>query len=590
MSSQAKSYPGRVLATLLGAVAILLGFAAVAAAQDQTPKWELFGGYSFFHSGADIHGQLPNALLPLGSRLEVNPRGVGLAATYDFNRWFGLTLDSSAHWGSGERTTFQKIDDTGFYNLSIGPKVTFRSSHFAPFLEFLVGDHRLTPDAFHDVDKLGIMPGGGLDIILSRHIALRLIRADYVYSNYRFGPKSTTPETQIRGARLQTGINFMFGGGEHEISPSAACTSDPAEVFAGEPVTATATGANFNPNSTLRYNWEGTGAKVTGNEASTRVDTTGLPAGSYTASANLRDDRNHSASCTSRFTVKDPHPPMISCAADPASVAMGETSTITSNASSPDGRRLTYSYSASAGEVSGTGSTATLNTSGVQPGQITVACNASDDRNAPLSASSTTVVTVQAPPPAPQIAQLEAKLALHSIYFQTARPTVENPEGGLVDSQAGILKNLAEDYAEYLKYKPDAHLILSGHADTRGTVEYNQALTERRVQRTRSFLVQHGVPEDHIEMRSLGENDQLTADQIKDQIAQNPDLTPSDKQTMLKNLPVMVLANNRRLDISLSTTGQQSTHRYPFNASDYLLLISTEGTGKKAPVRRRHKK
>ncbi|GAC1440282.1 MAG: hypothetical protein NVS9B5_37350 [Terriglobales bacterium] len=214
----------------------------------------------------------------------------------------------------------------------------------------------------------------------------------------------------------------------------------------------------------------------------------------------------------------------------------------------------------------------------------------SDDRNTPLTASSTAMVTVEAPPaPAPEIAQLEAKLALHSVYFQTARPTAENPEGGLLPSQAEILKTLAEDYTNYLKYKPDAHLILGGHADNRGSAEYNKALTGRRVQRTKSFLVEHGVPEDHIDTRSFGQEDQLTADQIKDQIAQNPDLTPADRQQMLKNLPVMALANNRRLDITLSTTGQQSTHRYPFNAKDFLALISTEGTGKKR-VTKRHKK
>jgi outer membrane protein OmpA-like peptidoglycan-associated protein len=492
-----------------------------------------------------------------------------------------MTLDSSAHWGSGERTTFRRIDDTGFYNLSVGPKVTFRGKHFSPFFEFLVGDHRLTPDAFHDIDTLGFMPGGGLDIILSRHVALRLIRADYVYSNYRYGPKDTTAETHIRGARLQTGINFMFGG-EDTIPPSAACTAEPTEVFAGETVTATAVGSNFNSKSALRYSWEGAQAKVTGNEASTRVNTTGLSAGPYTATANVSDDHRHSASCTSRFTVKQPLPPTISCAADPASVAVGGTSTITSNATSPSGRKLTYSYSASAGEVSVTASSATLNTAGAQPGQITVTCNAADDGTAPLSASSTTVVTVQAPPPpAPEIAQLEAKLALHSIYFQTARPTVDNPNGGLVESQEGILNKLAEDYVAYLKYKPDAHLILSGHADLRGSAEYNHALTERRVERARSFLVAHGVPADHIELRPLGQNEQLSSDDVKAQIAQNPDLTEADRQQMLKNLPVMVLANNRRLDISLSTTGQQSTHRYPFNAKDYLTLISTEGTGKK---------
>jgi hypothetical protein len=53
---------------------------------------------------------------------------------------------------------------------------------------------------------------------------------------------------------------------------------------------------------------------------------------------------------------------------------------------------------------------------------------------------------------------------------------------------------------------------------------------------------------------------------------------------MLKNLQVMVLANNRRVDITLSTTGEQSARRYPFNAKDYLALINTKGAEKKQPI------
>jgi hypothetical protein len=53
---------------------------------------------------------------------------------------------------------------------------------------------------------------------------------------------------------------------------------------------------------------------------------------------------------------------------------------------------------------------------------------------------------------------------------------------------------------------------------------------------------------------------------------------------MLNNLQVMVLANNRRVDVTLTTTGQQSTRRYPFNAKDFLALISTKGGEKKPPA------
>jgi len=601
MSSQSKSRLARVLTMLPAMIAVLCMFGTLAAAQQQAgrgwqdqpaPKWELYGGYSFFHAGADVHGLLPGALLPLSSRLEPNPRGAGASLTYNFNRWFGWTLDTSTHWGSGEAGLPRRIDDAAFSNLSMGPKVTLRHEHISPFLEVLVGDHRLMPDAFHDIDKLGFMFGGGLDINLSRHVALRVIRADYVISSYQYGTSPGTPNTEIRGVRLQAGLNFMFGGGPPPVSPSAACSVQPIEVFAGEPVTATASGSNFSPKRTVKYGWNGSGVKVTGSDASTQIDTTGLQPGSYGVTANLNDGRkNGFASCSSRFTVKEPHPPVVSCSANPESVRTGGTSTITSNASSPDGRRLAYSYTANAGEISGNGDTATLNTRGVQPSHITVTCNASDDRNPPLTASSTTIVNVEPPPPppapAPEIKQLEAKLALHSIYFQTARPTAENPQGGLVDSQADILEKLAENYKSYLKYKPDAHLILGGHADERGSEEYNKALTERRVERTKNYLIERGVSADHIDTRSFGKDDNLNAEQVREQITRNPDLTPGESQQMLKNLPVLVLANNRRVDVTLSTTGQQSTRGYPFNAKDYLALINPKGGEKKPAAKKK---
>ena len=591
MSSQSKRHPVRVLMLLPAVVAFLFMFAGFAAAQDQpAPKWELYGGYSYVYPGADLHGQFNGALLPVTSRLESNPRGVGVSVSYNFDRWFGLTLDAGSNWGSGEKGLANRIDDAGFANISFGPKVTFRTKHFSPFLELLVGDHRLTPDAFHDIDKLGVMFGGGLDLNLSRHVALRLFRADYILSNYRYAPTSV-PNTQLNGVRLQTGLVINLGGGEPPLPPTAACSVQPTEVFAGEPVTATSRGSNFNPKRTVTYTWNSTNIKIPGNDASAQIDTAGLQPGSYVVTSNLSDGSKRGlASCSASFTVKQPRPPVISCSADPATVLTGGTSSISSNASSPDGRRLIYSYSASAGDVSGTGSTATLNTGSAQPGTITVTCNVADDRVPALTSSNTTTVLVQAPPPpapAPEIKELESRLALHTIYFATARPTIEHPERGLLDSQADILEKLAADFARYLKYRPDAHLILSGHADPRGGPEYNKGLTDRRVGRAKDFLVEHGVPADHIDTKSFGEEQQLSPDEIKQQMADNPDLTPEERQQLMKNFKVLVLANNRRVDITLSTTGQQSVRRYPFNAKDFLALISPKGGETKHPPKKR---
>jgi hypothetical protein len=46
-------------------------------------------------------------------------------------------------------------------------------------------------------------------------------------------------------------------------------------------------------------------------------------------------------------------------------------------------------------------------------------------------------------------------------------------------------------------------------------------------------------------------------------------------------LHTLVLANNRRVDITLSTTGQESAHQYPFKAEDFSSLVNRNGINKK---------
>src|SRR5260370_2700721 len=97
------------------------------------------------------------------------------------------------------------------------------------------------------------------------------------------------------------------------------------------------------------------------------------------------------------------------------------------------------------------------------------------------------------PPPNPEIVELESRLALHSIYFPTAMPPIKNPNGGLVASQRQTLVALASDLKKYLQSKPYRHLILEGHADIRRTGEYNPALSDRRVSRTKRLLGKHAL-------------------------------------------------------------------------------------------------
>jgi outer membrane protein OmpA-like peptidoglycan-associated protein len=263
---------------------------------------------------------------------------------------------------------------------------------------------------------------------------------------------------------------------------------------------------------------------------------------------------------------------------------IGETVQITVTASDPDNDPLSYSWKSSGGSVRGRDSSVRFETTGLKAGRYSVSGHVEDGRGG--AADCELGIELQDPPPPPEMVELEARLSLHSIYFATARPSASNPTGGIVGSQENILAKLAEDFKRYLTFKPDAHLILGGHADERGSEEYNRALTERRVERARSYLIAHGVSAAAIETRSFGKEDELNAEQIKAQIAQNPDINQDERQQMLNNLQVMVLANNRRVDITLSTTGQQSTRRYPFNAKDFLALISTKDGEKKPSAKK----
>jgi hypothetical protein len=230
-----------------------------------------------------------------------------------------------------------------------------------------------------------------------------------------------------------------------------------------------------------------------------------------------------------------------------------------------------------------------LNTAGTAPGSITVSATCTDTRG--LNAQASTQVMIETPPPSPpnpEVVRLEARLALHSIYFVTNAPHPSNPKGGLLPSQQKTLITLAADFKSYLALKPEAHLILGGHADHRGTEEYNMALTERRVSRTKSFLIEQGVPVGNIDTKAYGKDDNLTTEQVQGELQSNPELTPEERQRALKNIVTIRMASNRRVDVTLSTTGQTSVRQFPFNSTDALTLIGgREGEVKKKPVARK---
>jgi outer membrane protein OmpA-like peptidoglycan-associated protein len=262
----------------------------------------------------------------------------------------------------------------------------------------------------------------------------------------------------VSGVELSTGIITHFG---HIIPPppvTYSCSAAPASVYPGDPITVTGTALNLNPKKPASYTWSADGGTITGTTANATIATTTATPGSYTAKGHVSEGNKpgEMADCSAPYTVMQFQPPTISCSANPSTVNPGGSSTITSSGNSPQNRPLTSSYSASAGSVTGSGTTATLSTSGAAPGTVTVTCNVVDDKG--QSASATTTVTVVAPPPPPP-PPAPTTSALCSVNFErdTRRPA-------RVDNEA---KACLDDVALSLQRSSDAKLAVVGNSNTK---------------------------------------------------------------------------------------------------------------------------
>jgi hypothetical protein len=245
----------------------------------------------------------------------------------------------------------------------------------------------------------------------------------------------------IQAARLSAGIVIGIGNIAPPPPVTLSCSASPTTIFPGDPVTVTATAGDLNPKLTAVYTWTGTG--VTGSGTTATVNTGSLTAGSYTVKGNVKEGPKpgQTADCSATFTVKAYEPPTISCSASPSTINPGDSATVTSVGVSPQNRPLTYSYTASAGTITGSGTTAAFSSAGAPTGAIGITCNVTDDKGQTASAGTSVTIT------APYVKPIPHASALCSISFDKdkTRPTrVDNEAKACLDQVAVDLQNQAD--------------------------------------------------------------------------------------------------------------------------------------------------
>lgn len=168
-------------------VVVILSVSLTGAAQE-TPKVELFGGYSYV--GGNFHGW--NA-----------------SVAGNVNKWFGVVADVSGHTGGFDDINLrerQKIN-----SFLAGPRFSIRKhKRLTPFVHALFGPTRVSIRSTENGENFSasdtgfsMFLGGGLDIKVNDHVAIRAIQVEY-------GRAHLFDESQARG-RVAVGIVFRFG-------------------------------------------------------------------------------------------------------------------------------------------------------------------------------------------------------------------------------------------------------------------------------------------------------------------------------------------------------------------------------------------
>jgi peptidoglycan-associated lipoprotein len=132
------------------------------------------------------------------------------------------------------------------------------------------------------------------------------------------------------------------------------------------------------------------------------------------------------------------------------------------------------------------------------------------------------------PPPAPAAPPKPAPLTEEQIFAQTTleqlnaqRPLADvffdyDQSGVRDDGRAPLQKN-----ADWLKRWASTQITVEGHADSRGSSEYNLALGSRRATAVKDYLVNLGVPQNRITVVSKGKEQPFCTTESEDCWQQN---------------------------------------------------------------------
>ncbi|HEX4948817.1 MAG TPA: PKD domain-containing protein [Blastocatellia bacterium] len=256
-------------------------------------------------------------------------------------------------------------------------------------------------------------------------------------------------------------------------------------VCVGDSVAVSAT-ASDPDGDTLTYKWTTTGGRIVGDGPNVTFDTTGLAPGEYTITCEVDDGCGCVAFDTKTIRVES-CPPILTCFGSTLDVTPASTSDInpgeavTFSTSGVSGGRaygdVTYTWTASAGTITGNGTSARLDTTGVAPGttiNVTVTANSSMGNCSATGSATVTTKAAAIPPPRPKATEVGS-----CVSFKRNQARVDN-----------ACKDVLRRAANQLQTDPQAQLVIYSY---RGENERPANLDLQRGKNARDRLADGGL-------------------------------------------------------------------------------------------------
>jgi opacity protein-like surface antigen len=191
----------------LSLIALLVLFCGVAAVAQES-KTEFYAGYSYLR--VDCGDSCPYNGWPAGFNADATyylTKGLGIATEFEYN-----------HKGLDSLETGASAAGVGVH---AGPRYKFRMGRFQPFVQGLFGFTHMrftdpslflcgTTDCADNAFSMKM--GGGLDVVVSRHFAMRLGEFNYYLTRFDGSATSTSPLAGALNEQTHQN-NYTFSAG-----------------------------------------------------------------------------------------------------------------------------------------------------------------------------------------------------------------------------------------------------------------------------------------------------------------------------------------------------------------------------------------